>query len=207
MKKLKKHGIIIENLSNFDVKSIYNNGYLLRRYTYPSLEYNFSNKMVNNDNQHFCGGWSIEGMDLSNDALFDRVLCGLKPMCFIVEKTTEKIDSYIKRVDLSKFSISYSIRYLNSIQEPYYDLLIAHKGKIGKLFDLESLEEDYERSGIFINTETYKDKCIEELFPGWINNEINSSREFWLTGLLYGYPIENTISIYYEFYDNYNYFG
>jgi hypothetical protein len=207
MKKLKKHGIIIENLSKFDIKSIYNNGYLLRRYTYPSLEYSFSNTMVNDDNQHFCGGWSLEGMDLSNDALCDRVLNGLKPMCFIVEKTKEKIDSYIKKIDLNRFSYSYSIRYLNSIQEPYYDLLIAHKGKIGELFDLESLQDDYERSGVFINTEPYKYKCIEDLFPGWINNEINSSREFWLSGLLYGYPLENTISIYYEFYDNYNYFG
>lgn len=198
-----EHGVIMYCASDINIKFIFNNGVALRRFTYPKVNYTFSNTMVNNDNQYFCNGFSIDGLDLSNDALYKRVIFGLKPMCCITEKSKEKIDIYIEKLDLNKFSYTYSTIYMQSSQEPCYNLIIARKGKIGELFDLDALGEDYFESKILINTEMFEDKTIKDLFPGFISHEIDLSDNLWLTDLLLGYPVENTISKYYEKYVNY----
>jgi hypothetical protein len=200
--KQKKHGIIIKNVNKFEYKFIYYYGVLLNSYSYPKVDYTFSNKMVNDDNQYFWEDWPIEGMDLTNDVLFYRVMNGLIPMCYITNETQEKIESYIQKLDLNRFSYSYSISYLEESKEPYCFLEIAHKGKLGELFDLKSLEDDYYRSGIIINTELYTDKTIEEISLSW-DIEWDTPCDIWLSGLLYGCPVENIISDYYEYNEDY----
>ena len=74
--KEKNHGVIVVTGKKTKTKKIYNNGYLLARYLYQPLHLNFKNEMINDMNQHFCGGWSLNGLDLSDDALLQRVLNG-----------------------------------------------------------------------------------------------------------------------------------
>ena len=53
---MKKHGIIITKHKNFQTKYIYNNGYLMNKYLKQPFEIKFKNNMVNDHNQHLCGG-------------------------------------------------------------------------------------------------------------------------------------------------------
>src|SRR5581483_7855487 len=85
-------GLETAQRGSFRETTIYANGNEVRTYLYPAIEPRFSSPMVNDDNLHFCGGWSITEVDeggvhheLNNDDLyFRRTLEGLKPMAEIV---------------------------------------------------------------------------------------------------------------------------
>jgi hypothetical protein len=191
---MEKNGIFLEKSKNFQTKKIYSNGYLVVKYLYQPLSIKFESKMVNDTNQHFAGGWSISGLDLSNNALLNRVLEGKKPMGVISEWKEENLDKYNSLIDKKQFYVTKS-SYKNS--KAFY-LIVATKGKLKDLFDLNSLYETYLENNISINVEKYKNKTLKDFFEDWDAQDYGSNIDYWITGLILGYPIENTISIYRE---------
>jgi hypothetical protein len=191
---MKKHGIILDKGKKYQTKKIYNNGYLMVKYLNQPLSIQFESKMVNDINQHYAGGWSIAGLDLSNKALLNRVLQGEKPMGVISECKKQGLEVYDSLVDKRCF-YSKAFKYKNSNA---FHLIVATKGKIKDLFDLNILYETYLENGISINVEKYKDKTLKDFFNDWDAQDEDSNIDYWLTGLILGYPIENTISIYRE---------
>jgi len=188
----KKHGIILKKGKKHKTKRIYNNGYLMREYRNQPLSISFKNKMINDTNQHFCGGWTMSDLDSSNQALLERVLQGNKPMAEISAWKKEDLEFCDDLVDKRKYYV-YSDQYL--LTGAFYTL-VAVKGKLKDLFDLQLLYETYKENGIDIDIEEHKNKTLKDFFSDWDAQDPDSEIDYWVTGLILGYPIENTISIY-----------
>ena len=159
----------------------------MAKYLYQPLNIKFKSEMINDMNQHFCEGWSIDGLDLSNKELLNRVLQGKKPMAVIDEWEKSNLEIYDKLVDKNLFHISNPIKYEKT--RAHY-IIVAVKGKLKDLFDLNILYETYLENGISIDIDTYKDMSLDNFYYNWDDVAL------WVTGLILGYPIENTISIY-----------
>jgi hypothetical protein len=186
-----KHGIIIKKDKFNQTKSIYNNGFLLKKYSNQPLLLKFRNDMVNDYNQHLCVGWSFPDIDNTNIGLYNRVLNGLKPLGVIIFKTKELADNFKSELgNLDKLDNDI-VYYKNSYYK--FHFCFSRKGKLSELFDLNTLKEDYYNSGIEINIEEVKNNEIKDFYKNW-DDDLN----LWITGLILGYPIENTISLYNE---------
>jgi len=68
-------------------------------------------------------------------------------------------------------------------------ILVAVRGKMKDLFDLDSLIQDYSNIDIDIeeDVQAVAKMEINEFFEDWDNKS-------WLTGLILGYPVENTMA-------------
>jgi hypothetical protein len=184
-----KHGVFLEEHKRWNTKKIYNRGHLVMTYRYCPKVIRFKSPLVNDDNQHFCGGWTLEGMDLSDRALIQRVLDGKKPMASVWSQAPDYLFAHagIANSRFAKFEVTAQVFEKWRGQS---ELCVAVKYPIGMLFDLEALEEDYQE--LVGGIRDYKDVSLIELFDTWDEKET----PLWLTGLLMGYPIENTISLY-----------
>lgn len=189
----KKHGIILKKGKKYQTKRIYSDGFLLAKYKYQPLHIPFKNNMINDINQHFCGGWTMsEFNSASNQALSERVLQGNKPMAVLSAWKKEDLEFCDGLVDKRKY-YTQSGQYQST--GAFYEL-VAVKGKLKDLFDMQSLYETYKENGIEIDVEEHKNKTLKDFFDDWDAQDPDSEIDFWVTGLILGYPIENTISIY-----------
>jgi hypothetical protein len=143
--------------------------------------------MNNDDNQELCGGWyplwlrKYPGGD--DQAIIDRVSAGLKPI------------GVVSNNDEIKYLINEKNLHYEAMTT--HDLLVIWKDdrKLSEIFDLESLHKDYLKwVGRRIADEILEagDICFKDLIDDWDD-------QGWLTGLILGYPIENTISLYLEY--------
>ena len=64
------------------------------------------------------------------------------------------------------------------------------------LFDLKTLQQDYLENGIQISITNVSIKKLSDYFDDYDAQNKNSKIEYWETGLIFGYPVENTISLY-----------
>ena len=186
-----KHGIHIKKGKSTQIKYIYNNGYISRRYCSQPLKISFKSKMINDANQNFCGGWSITGFDGSDKALVRRVARGLKPMG-VIHGSIDELSEYTKQLDAN--TIDYKIIHDSKNKYSPYTLMFSTKGKCKDLFDLKTLYYDYKDAGITIDIGKISGREIKTYFKCWDIGE--EGTEPWETGLILGYPIENTISLY-----------
>lgn len=194
--KTLKENIVIQEHKSWNTKKVMNGKWNMRIYRKVPKELKFRSKMINDMNQNFCGGWGLNGFDLSDEALLNRVLNGLKPMCvcyFSKDKENE-VDNLLTKVDREKFYL-----YMNKqggYNKQYIEIIVAAKGKLKELFDLDKFKEDYWDNNIYINTSHIKDRELNFYFKDWDHQNCFSNIELWETGLILGYPVENTISIY-----------
>jgi len=193
--KEKQHGIITKHIkyNNTITKKVMNNGYCMRTYKNCPVSLKFKSDMSSDDNQHFCGGWTMGDFDSSDKELVRRVVNGLKPMGVIYGKEP-KLSNFIQE------KLSYSNLDISEIYPPnehgYSYFAFAQRGTLSELFDLESLNQDYWDAGFDISEEVngLADCELSYFFDKWDIPE----NYLWCTGLLLGYPIENTISIYHQ---------
>jgi len=133
----------------------------------------------------------MSDLDLSNDALLKRLLEGKKPLAIISEWKKKDLQKYHEKIDIEKYDLE-TFEYKKT-GASY--LAIAPKGKIKDFFDLETLRKDYRDNGIDIDITEVGERSISYYFDDW-DAQNGGKIELWLTGLLLGYPIENTMSIY-----------
>lgn len=80
-----------------------------------------------------------------------------------------------------------------------HDLLVCQNAKLDELFNMNDLHEDYLNSlseeEFYLFSEEFNvlhDRHLSYFFDNWDYPEM----PLWIVGLILGYPIENTISIY-----------
>ena len=73
----------------------------------------------------------------------------------------------------------------------------CQKEKLKDLFDLSSLQKDYFNYLGYeaINLKKIEDKTLDECLASFDYDNPKNDEEFIITGLVFGYPIESTVSI------------
>jgi len=189
--KKKKHGVIVKEGGRFDKKIIYNQGYKLYQYDFIPKKIHFKSPMVNDFNQHLSGGWFMAEIPTYNDVrkhILQRVINRKKPLGVIYCKSLEKTKQLCKNAKSRGLFCEYKER------DDDYQVIICQKGTLNDLFDLESLKKDYAYfEEVVQDIEVKKNKKLSDYKNAW---DVDEGVELWETGLILGYPIENTLSLY-----------
>jgi len=165
----------------------------------PPKPLRFSSPMVNDENQELCGGWFPEWLlnypGGTTAAIIDRVRGRQKPMGFVwhnVETSQEEIDDFRTRVS--------SCRFHSPIVEQSHGFFHAavweDDRRLREMFDLRALTEDYNQ---WVGGEVpdlvwdYERARLSDFTEKW---DTTDGVPLCITGLILGYPVENTISLY-----------
>ena len=196
----KKHGIVITEHKKWNTKRIYNNGYLLRVYRHQPKTIRFRSPMVNDLNQHLCGGWTMPGMQDGNTIICNQLVSSRKPLGIAVY-WPDDLDSAKKQQErLLAAGLIVSLKRRHWCAGKYlWDLVACQDIRIGDIGSLADLAEDYREAGI--DTSNMNQFAKKHLKTRMHCFDIPES-PLWLTGLVLGYPVENTISIYREHYSS-----
>lgn len=192
-----RHGVHVREHKNWNTKTVYNNGHVVRIYRRQPKVIRFQSPMVNDFNQHLCGGWSMTDIGDEKEATIRQLLAGKKPLACIFywpDRHTEAVEAQ-QRLTSAGLVTDLRKREL-SPGHAVWDLLACHDIRVKDIGDLRALREDY--AGVFgpgrVTKEIrlFADRKLSTFFDGWDSPPL----PLWLTGLFLGYPVENTISIY-----------
>ena len=187
---LKKNVRIIEHKNYNTKKIITDKGYTVCTYTKVPKIIGFKSRMINDMNQNLCGGWSIN-FDIDDQKLtLKRVLEYRKPMGILVFRNKKDLKTFMGKYKIDKNKFDVSIEK----DGDRIEVRISSKGKLKDLFDLKTLKKDYADNGIEIDISSVGNKEIKDYSKNWDAQNDNRT-EYWETGLILGYPVENTISI------------
>ena len=163
-------------------------GYLLMLYSRIPDKIKFKHPAVNDYNQHLCGGWTVYPHREFEE--IDRVVNGLKPVGISHSKNL---------LELTRRAILYTSKgfLVSHVKNPHikgmYDITVSVAGKLKDYFNMETLAKDYKRCGISgSNIKKYKNIDFGEFHYNKYDIEYHPDE---ITGLILGYPIENTISL------------
>jgi len=190
-----KHGVVVTERKRWNVKRIYNNGLIMQTYTRLPKKIRFRSKMVSDFNQHLCGGWFLSDIVDVNQAILDQLLLKRKPFGSVSALgTPTKQDVKAMESRLTKAGLQTRFHRDNS----RWELLACHPIRVRDIGDLAALKEDYAKSlgpergqEIQVQVDAYSAAHLAAFFDGWDSPPLPR----WLTGLILGYPIENTISL------------
>jgi hypothetical protein len=190
----KKHGVYIIEHKNWNTKEVWAHGYRQAVYRRQPKRLRFKSPMVNDENQDLCGGWHVGPIGCAvdeNAQIFDRVIAGLKPMGVLhaIEQPEAKHRAQEAR------AAGFDVKIL---KHPWqgWNLVVAHRGTLRELFDLRALAQDYIDYGwvpdyFMGQVAQYADRSLISFAEGWDMPAVPE----WVTGLLLGYPVENTLSV------------
>jgi hypothetical protein len=193
-----KHGVIIIPHKKWNTKQIWSNGHLMRTYRHQPKHLHFKSPMVNDANQDLCGGWSMGDCNFEEEQMriIDRVSERLKPMGILHYDSRALAD---KVADTIRRNSDLDVKV---IKKHNYQVALAQHGTLEGLFDLMALRRDYVENGVLPKEVIDRDfdQYGDSYLIDFAEKEWDVEEEFpmWLTGLMLGYPIENTISIYFE---------
>jgi hypothetical protein len=202
--KTKKHGVIVTVGGKHNTKTVWNRGYRMITYRRQPKRIRFKSKMVNDKNQHLCGGWGFAGLEDNNLWIERQLIAGRKPfgvMFFWGDGLEDGEDiACAERLRAAGLIVREGPGFVKGtrIVEACQDI---HVGEIG---DMSDLVGDYIESGAFADDEI-DDLCRE--FNVYSRRKLKSflgkkwdteHNPLWVTGLILGYPVENTISCYHD---------
>lgn len=199
--KTRKHGVIVTAGKQFKTKTVWNRGHRMVTYRNQPLRIRFRSRMVNDANQNLCGGWFMDGAtgDTINREIEKRLIAGRKPLGIMVfwEEDATEAKACAARLKAAGLVVRTSTgwRHGQRVVEACQDISVEDIGEFGDLFSdyAESLPVD--AAGLRREFNRYAKRKLKS-FLG--DNWDNRSCPEWLTGLILGYPIENTISIYHD---------
>ena len=196
-----KHGVHLREHQRWNTKTVYNNGHVMRIYRRQPKIIHFQSPMVNDFNQHLCGGWNMSDIVDERDATIRQLVDGHKPFASITfwQDQEAKARSGLERLEAAGLVTELRRREWQGWNSDHvWDLLACHDMRVRDIGDLRALCEDYQQ--IFetgLEQEEiapFADVPLGTLFDGWDFSPL----PLWLTGLILGYPVENTISLYLE---------
>lgn len=160
-KYIENNGMVMHGIYSIEYKKTIhkyyiNNGYLMRRYIYPIIRQKFNSLMVNDYNQHLCGGWHFLGIERTE--CLTRVTQGLKPIGHFVTNNYNEYNYWLKYC--AKYNLKY-IKY-NINESNRYEIGLSIDAKFGDIFDMHMLINDY--------TEYSKAMFCKELASEWIED-------------------------------------
>lgn len=196
---IQRSGVDVIEHKAWNTKKYYTfSGFLARTYRRVPKRVRFKSKMVNDANQHLCGGWTFFGYDNESDEIERRLIAGRKPLGSMADWSKDKADERAKRLKaaglVAKVSRNKHIKGLWNV-EACQDIRVRDIGDLGLLigdytssvpaftpeFNAEFVKHGSRRLASFLGGRWDIGDCPP-----------------WLTGLILGYPIENTISLYFE---------
>ena len=196
-----KHGVHIREHKRWNTKTIYNNGHVMRIYRRQPKIIHFLSPMVSDFNQHLCGGWSMSDIADGREATFEQLVNGHKPFGCITFWQDQEAEARAERERLEAAGLVAELRkrtWHGWNSDHVWDLLACHDIPVRDIGDLRALREDYtEIFGMGLEQEEiapFADLPLASFLDGWDSPPL----PLWLTGLILGYPIENTISLYLE---------
>jgi hypothetical protein len=192
---MRNWSIKTKEFKKYNHKTIYIGKFSMTTYMQVPKSIQFDNVMVNDMNQNLCGGWSIFENGFDEDKfLLSRVINKEKPFG-VISYWKEHIDEINNCVEIIKNNnLPYEL--ISRPDEKLNHIYVCQNGIMCDLFDLDCLFEDYFENDIYINIEKVRNKELKEYFNGW--DRYKNGVQPWGTGLILGYPIENTISLYLE---------
>lgn len=196
-----KHGVHIREHKHLNTKTIYNNGHVMRVYRHQPKTIRFRSPMVNDFNQHLCGGWSMADIKDEREATVEQLLTGRKPFACITYWHNQWVAALEVQRRLDEGGLLTDLRqreWQGWNSDHVWDLLACQDMQVRDIGDLHALRDDY--AEIFqmglekdeINA--FANLALSTFFDGWDAPPL----PLWLTGLILGYPVENTISLYLE---------
>jgi hypothetical protein len=192
----KKHGVVITEHRKWNTKKIYNEGYLMRAYRHQPKHLRFKSAMVNDRNQHLCGGWTMRGQQDTNAIICDQLIAGRKPLGVAVYLPEDLDSAKRQQKRLLAAGLVVSLKRRAWIAGRYvWDLAGCQDLLIRDIGNLDDLAKDYLDAGIELDdVHRFGGRHLKTRMHCF---DIPES-PLWLTGLVLGYPVENTISIYRE---------
>jgi hypothetical protein len=164
------------------------NGYVLMTYKNIPKSIKFKHIAVNDYNQHLCNGWFVYNHTEFEE--IDRVEQGLKPVGISHSENLLAVTKKALALINKGFLVSYT---KNPFIEGMYNITASVTGKLKDYFDMDKLASDYEQNGLNSkNIINYKDVNFSEFHYDKYDCECHPIE---ITGLILGYPIENTIAL------------
>jgi hypothetical protein len=192
-----KHGVIIREHKHWNTKTVYNKGCVMRIYRHCPKVIRFTSPMVNDFNQHLCGGWAFADIADDAEATIKQLIEGKKPFGTLGgwHRPPHYYHPFQERLRTAGLDTTLQKKKTLKDGSQLWHLLACHRIKVKDIGSLSLLAEDYlnaEAAFLDSSIPDYEDKMLREFFGGWNEEDI----PLWLVGLILGYPIENTISIY-----------
>ena len=207
-----RNGIYLQSFQKFEIKRYIRNGIILGVFRYPRFSRTFSSPMVNDYNQNLAGGWywqyredgSLRGSrEYNNEIIFERLVAGRKPLGGLRfwDDAGEKKEKFLQRL------LDSDLRYTRAREQQEEFFTVSRRGRLGDLFNFDGIAKDYaelERGagccilGSHANLERFLNSLASESLESYLGFDHlhpKSSFDFILTGLILGYPLENTYAI------------
>jgi hypothetical protein len=198
----KKHGVIVTAGKTHRTKTIWNRGHRMVTYRRQPLRIRFKSRMVNDANQNLCGGWFMDGAtgDDINRQIEKQLIAGRKPLGVMVfwDEDATAAKECVTRLKAAGLVV----RTLRGWRSGQQFVEACHDIRVGEIGDLGDLVSDYIESGAFGDADVdglckefaiYSRRKLKSFLGGnWDIPECPA----WVTGLILGYPVENTISLY-----------
>jgi hypothetical protein len=195
----KKHGVIVTAGKTHKTKTIWNRGHRMVTYRKQPLRVWFRSKMVNDKNQHLCGGWFYKGLENTNLWIERQLIAGRKPLGAMVFWNDEADEAEACADRLRAAGLV--VRVGRSFNAGQTIVEACHDIRVGDIGDMGDLICDYCTAGIYDGDELCQQMnlyCGRKLKTFLGKKWDSPPCPPWLTGLILGYPVENTISIYHD---------
>ena len=200
-----RDGIIIKEHQRWNTKQVWVRGYLMMQYRRVPKALRFASPMVNDTNQDLCGGWSRPEHDARGEGaiIVDRVLAGLKPLGDAHFPSRAAAEPHLARIAAA--GLPHAVREVTHMRRPGdtgecpVAVEVCQRGTLGGLFDLDALVDAYGSNVVppllayTVSEQSLKvaDRTLESFFGRWDVPRVWP----WVTGLVLGYPVENTIAL------------
>ena len=202
--KTKKHGVIVTAGRRHNTKTVWNRGYRMITYRKQPLRIRFKSKMVNDKNQHLCGVWWFAGLENTNLWIERQLIAGNKPLGAMIFWGDDLDNGEDIACAERLRAAGLVVRTGPSFVAGHRIVEACHDIRVGDIGDLGELIADYIESGA-IPEEGIDALCAE--FNRYSSRKLKKflgkkwdaeHNPLWVTGLILGYPVENTISCYHD---------
>ena len=200
----RKHGVIVTVGGRHNTKTIWNRGHRMVTYRRQPRRIRFKSKMVNDKNQHLCGGWFFAGLENHDRWIERQLVAGRKPLGSMVFGREECENGEDVACAERLRAAGLVVRVGPGFVEGTRLVEACHDIRVGEIGDIGDLAADYVESGA-ISDDEIDDLCREfnihsgRKLKSFLGKRWDTEHNpLWLTGLILGYPIENTISCYHD---------
>lgn len=196
----KKHGVIVTVGGRHNTKTVWNRGRRMVTYRKQPSRIRFRSKMVSDKNQHICGGWFYAGLENTSLWIERQLIAGRKPLGAMVfwndDAAAAKACADRLRAAGLVVRVGRSFNADQTIVEACHDIRVGDIGDMGDLF------ADYVHARVPMDEDELRDQFnvyAGRRLKSFLGKKWDSPHcPLWVTGLILGYPVENTISIYHD---------
>jgi hypothetical protein len=190
----RRHGIYICEGACWNTKTVYDQGRVVDVYRRVPKLIRFRSPMVNDFNQNLWTQHPTSDIPDINEAIVQQLLQGKKPL------GEAQFHDEIKAADaaqrLCEAGLLVNRQSWKGEDHVTYSIEACHDLRLRDLGSLQDLRADYTSAGLPFRSEKYHaGRTLASYFGGKWNSDRTPQ---WVTGLVLGYPIENTISIIWE---------